>query len=260
MHRFCSILPLLVLLASLSAETVSYVPGMTIDCPVPIAATDREITRVVTFPCVEISQIGIRQTEFLEAKKFRNRLVLRLTNPVFEQTVSVWDESNNLYVLTVRSPTENDLVDSEIILRKAGVGGAVGAGPGDGGPRVILHDTDQAVMDLMAEMQSGRLKAGTTYMNVTSVERGKPLQGRRLFADDNLEMRLVRVYRAQGLYGYETTVLWRGEQPMTLDIQRLKPRKGIATSASSQAVLTRLNPDFIAPSDRLIRVWYVCAE
>jgi hypothetical protein len=251
---------LLAVAATAWAESVTVSPGISVDCPVPVSTADNKRTRTVVLPSEGIARVATTAPESdLEVKHYKNTLVLNLKNPAFEASLQVWDIENNLYLLTVRSPAEDDATDESLILVKDRRAGADGS-QATGSPKTILQDTDQAVVTLMSQMRGGVTEDRVSWMAITSVDRGKVIPGKRLYADDNLEIRLQRVYRSPGLYGYETTWTWHGRQNIVVNLQSVWIPLVIATSASDQAILAQQNPDVVLPANRTIKVYYVCGE
>ena len=256
---FASLMLLPLVAAPTFAQDIDWHRGETVDCPVAISTPGQERIRVVEFPCAKVTNDALPRPNMPEitVQRKANQVLIRLTAEAFDTTLNVWDENNNLYTLLVRAPGDGELPDDQLILHKSaqdlGGGNAAAAGA-----VAFNQDTDKAMTDLMAQMVSGVVDPKVRWSNLNTAERGQLKPGRVEFADDNLRITILRVYRSPTLYGYETLYEWAGDQQISLNFQQLWRPGILAASATDQPVLSRKHPNLVIQARHSVKIYYVC--
>jgi hypothetical protein len=247
---------------ALRAESVVWSEARTVDCPVAVSSADQDLTRTVVFPCQAISSyLSPSHTRDVSIQLEGHALILRLNSATFEATVPVWDDEGRLYTLRVRSPGEGEAPDDTLVIRSAGrperldrSDGAGAMAPGWGAP---TRDTDQAVLDLIAEMALGRASRRTHASHVTTWIRGVAHEGRAVVLDDTFSITVYAVYQTDALFGYVCRMAWRSDLPFAIDIQRLWRPGYLAVCPVNQDLHSAIGPHLTIPPHGEVTVLYV---
>jgi hypothetical protein len=247
----------------LRAESALWSEAHTLDCPVAVSTADQELSRTVVFPCQAIaSYLSPAQAGELTIHREGHALILRLAAATFEATVPVWDEAGRLYTLRVRAPGDGEAPDDTLIVHDAEQGRRSDAPTGSDLPSPQLRgprgrDTDQAVIDLMAEMAVGRPASATHASRVTTWIRGVEHPGRTVVLDDTFSLTICSVYQTESLFGYVCSMEWQGDQPLSIAIQRLWRPGYLAVCPGQQEQLGVSAPQLTIPPHGAALVLYV---
>ncbi|HEX3133332.1 MAG TPA: hypothetical protein VHX44_07070 [Planctomycetota bacterium] len=249
--RLCSCCTVLLLCATLQAETVDWSLGKAIDCPLPQALPTKALLRTVIFPGGAITEVpSFWSDEQLYVKIIRNTLILQLRDPLFVGTLQVFDDKGNLFLVNVRAAKANEPVDEMLLLRPLG-------GPGETAAGVMPSDSDGQLTDMMAHMLAGGGNSAIAGSLVTRVEDGKLLIGRRIFGDDAFSLELIKVFQGPSMRGYECLMRYNGTDTMRLDQQRLWFPGALAVYASSQVFINPQTVTIEVQPKQAIKVYYV---
>jgi hypothetical protein len=232
----------------LPAETITWTPGMSIDCPLAPSLPSRSQARTIVFPLDggALTQIPTRWGEDeLAAKAVGNTLILDLRDPSFQATLQVFDEKGLLFLLDVHAAPAGSAPDDCLTILQAA-------------PTAPMHlpaDSDGAITAFMAGMVAGGCQAGMTSRPVTHIEHGTIVPGRVILDTPRLRIALERIYQAGDLRGFLcfATAADGGE----IDMQRLWFPGALAVYASDKDVLSCTHPGVRLPHPGTISLYYV---
>jgi hypothetical protein len=215
----------------LSAQTIDWSLGSTIDCPLPLSSPNTVATRTIVFPNGAITEVPAfwdAETQ-LYIKVIRNTVVLQLRDPHFSGTVQIFDDKGDLFLVNVHLASDPSTLDDVLMLRPRPVAGTAGADSMDAEPQ----DSDGQITELMAAMLGPRPTSVSCSM-VTRVEKGRVVPGRHIYSDATISLDLLHLYRAAHLRGYQCLLHYHGTRTVRLDQSRLWFPGALAVYASAQ--------------------------
>ena len=256
--KACLSLLLLILLAAYAgAETVDWVLGKPIDCPVNISLPTKPVPRTVILPGGVVTEIPQNWFEDqCEVRFIRNTVSIKLKDPVFMGTIQVFDDKGNLYLLNVRAPRPDEVVAESLTLRPGSDGSVIGQ---DGLPRSSPIDSDGAITEMMVAMFNG-VATGTIASSIQyrmADDQKSFVVGERILEDDSLSWYLVRVWQGPRLRGFETVFTYKGKGSFRIPYQRWYFPGALAVLAADQVIMDPTLPQVNAEQGQPIRLFFV---
>ena len=251
-------LVLLILLATfVRAETVDWVLGKPIDCPVAVSLPTKPVPRTVILPGGNVTEI--LQSWFedqVEVRYVRNTVSIKLKDPVFSGTIQIYDDKGNLYLLNVRAPRPDESVAESLTLRPGSDGSSIGE---DGLPKSSPIDSDGAITEMMVTMFNG-VASGTIASSIQyrmSTDQKSFVVGERIMEDDSISWYLLRVWQGPRLRGFETVLTYKGKGSFRVPYQRWWFPGALAIMAADQIILDPSSPQVSAAQGQPIRLFFV---
>lgn len=242
---------------TLGAQTMEWSAGDTIEMGMPVATSENTRIRELQIPGGSITQVtsAVQNDPNLQISWNRNLLTLRLLTAGYSTDLTVWDDQDNTYFVSVFQAPDESLIDRALILRKRET-------LEDRALRARRRDTDSSTIHLMAVAAGGVQDRDYTSAPITSYERGKVIKGQNVMATDTLQTSITRMWSSPigRLACYETTWSWHGEKPFVVNFQSLWFPGVVAACPSSIAVMPNTRPEVTIPPQSTLRIYYVYVE
>lgn len=243
--------------AETQPEYAEWSIGKSIDVALRVSLPSSPMPRTIILPDGPITEVPSSWFEDqIEVRWIRNTVSLKLKDPIFTGTMSVYDSKGNLYQFNVRPARENEPVSDTLILRPAveTAGGAVGA---NGVSVNSPIDSDGAVTEMMVAMELGRPTGSVSGALQYRIVDGKVVPGYKLAEDDTKSWYLIKVWQGPRVRGYETLLIYKGPGVKVIAPQRIYFPGALAVRASSQGVYDSQTPEITVSQNQAIRLFFV---
>lgn len=241
---------------SSTGENVIFHSGDTVEVPMVLTTDDTLQPRTITFPGVVTEWPQGIPLSNIQLQPLRNTLTIWLKDPSWSGIIQVGDDTGSVYRLRIRHAGEGELPDPSLTLTLAGDSSI----QAEADPRANYPtDTDSAAVILERAMNSRRVPDSITVAPVTSVgEDKKTLPYSVGFADDLLEIRLLRIWTAPNLKGYECAYVWKGEKAVAMDYRRLKFANEISIHAPTAKLIRGGASVIVMEPGMPVPVYHIC--
>ena len=261
------VLLLAVLIGTVSAESVSWSPGQSIDLPLEITIVPDVIkSRTVTFPGGNIQPInGGWNKGDLEIDVIAHKAVFTLMSPTLMTPVHLHDDLGNTFTVTVR-PESSRRLDAEVIVEDARNGdGVLASGKGLGGSGPVRMVDSYSEITRMFRVMMGRQNESDIRIQeiLTKDAAGKMVAGEVQEDSDDLRTTILRSFTGPAMTGYEVLIEWKREYPVMLNLQQLTydPSSGsslVAVASDRKVILPSNGPaPTILEKHKGVRVFFL---